>query len=1691
MIRRILFTAIILLNCLFAVYAGNEVEILNYRPGSYNGNIFIRINDELKKDIYYTFDDSAEKPDVLYDGGFLLSALSGEERYYNLRVLYEKREYIYSFLIDRKKPSVPDILLSQEPRSSAYGFTSLAEGDSVYYGFDDYGEEEPVKWTGENIYPPQGGFIFYYSEDEAGNRSDYGILTAGQAEFESHSKPLLDIKSPAAGEYANPQLLFINQTGYEWIKYTLNGTDPAEFGADYTGPVEIRRYGNVQLKIAAKSEFSEEITRREISYKVNTRAPLKNIPLNGFYSDAITIKNAFKGYHYCISDRPPADTDPVFNNELVINPIVGGIKYSVLRLRDYSDEQASEFRFFYIIDDRSPADPIISLSSDIPVNKDVSVKIRGPEYAEIFYTVDGTNPGMASISYKSPFTLRVPSGQNAGSLLIKARSISLNGKTSNVVSKFVTFDTKSPDKPEVSISRTDDGEFTVDIETGTGESVFYSLLDDRDVIPDTDDFSVLDNNILHLEVPEGMARDFHFVFIVRDDAGNTSEVSDVITVSIDRKPPETPVIRINDGILEASPAVNAEYSYVIKRNGKTVDSDSGEYTAPLDLISKLENGDYLELRVINSDSEGNSSCQSFSYNSRKTERKKEAYLLNGGDENIYSGSDVVFYAYPEGINDDLYYILTKKLPGSEPVTEGPFSTDGRISISGEENSEISCYLEVYSEDRLSGERSTVSSYNFIIDNKPPSVPQITGIRNGTLLNGQAILTPSFDPGSRAFITFSDKPETLKAVLENKSISFSQPLIFNVPSGTESDFYVQTGAVDAAGNASVNNELFYFRVDNKPPLISSLQLENLGNSYRIIPESEGAVKYFYEYGRASSIIRSPDFESESFTDELLLKFPQGIDQDYILKVAAADEAGNLSERSYTQIISIRDMTPLPASNPDIQIDRKWKKIFVSWKESDAAIHYSLSAEKVANETSYYTYDKPFSVKFGDDTSTIDLYYYTVSDSGLKSAIRNRTIVLPRSGNAQLAYGIENNGFYNSNQILKKEISNRILRYEITTDSITGKQVNVFSPVLTEELQFITEEGESIDFIVTLKEYENPDDITGGAEQTIRFQIDKQKPVPPEIYGVTDGEYYLSDCTASFSSPEGRIYYKVTSPGSSYEDKYREFTEPFDIVSKNGTYQGFEISAYSEDFAGNVSPVKTWNITIDKEIIYVSPDGRDYATGTRSQPFRTLEKAVEHTKKSGRKSIFLSEGSYTIKSSVIIDETVSITGGFRAGNWYEQSGRSILSIDNDFIENNPVFYIYGGNMSISKVDFRSRDKYFNALFYINKGGLSLNNSALDVECSDDSSLIIQNYGNVDILNSDISGKTSSAPYIINSYGKLKINKTQFDTGSLTSELTLFDSENAVDFNVSGSSFTLKDGKNSEAFVLRNSSIDFRNCSFNIKGSDVSGTFIRGIDSRIKISYSRMNGDIGNRITNGIITEDCRITAYDNIFSLEASSGIIGFNLVNGSSEIYNNTINTGESSDFSYLFINNLGEHSIENNIITVGTTDDMLVLRNKDGNIDFFNNTVDTGRAVSRQLVFEPEGSCVTRIINNIIIRKPGSGYNSLVLRNGRNMLSLKNNCFSGWDLYMDGAEQADNLIRLDLLDGIYSAGQFSENIEEDAAITFKPGSYSLSEESACIDNGYNLSEIMKHRRDFDGDPRPNPELNRTPAFDIGADEFYR
>ncbi|HZK19688.1 MAG TPA: chitobiase/beta-hexosaminidase C-terminal domain-containing protein, partial [Treponemataceae bacterium] len=78
--------------------------------------------------------------------------------------------------------------------------------------------------------------------------------------------PLVTVISPKPGTWANPQPLVLNVLSDVEVYYSLNGSDPLQFGFAYDEPVIIDKTGEVSVQISTISKTSSE--KYSITYNV-------------------------------------------------------------------------------------------------------------------------------------------------------------------------------------------------------------------------------------------------------------------------------------------------------------------------------------------------------------------------------------------------------------------------------------------------------------------------------------------------------------------------------------------------------------------------------------------------------------------------------------------------------------------------------------------------------------------------------------------------------------------------------------------------------------------------------------------------------------------------------------------------------------------------------------------------------------------------------------------------------------------------------------------------------------------------------------------------------------------------------------------------------------------------------------------------------------------------------------------------------------------------------------------------------------------------------------------------------------------------------------------------------------------------------------------------------------------------------
>ncbi|WP_029409446.1 chitobiase/beta-hexosaminidase C-terminal domain-containing protein [Treponema pedis] len=116
----------------------------------------------------------------------------------------------------------------------------------------------------EKLYIPYGTEICIWLKTKSGKNSRITHFIAKPKE----ETEIIQVINPVAGIWKEKQILFIDAEKKTEVMYSVDGSDPSQFGLLYTEPVLIEKTGNVNLKIKAISEDGT-VNEKEINYTVS------------------------------------------------------------------------------------------------------------------------------------------------------------------------------------------------------------------------------------------------------------------------------------------------------------------------------------------------------------------------------------------------------------------------------------------------------------------------------------------------------------------------------------------------------------------------------------------------------------------------------------------------------------------------------------------------------------------------------------------------------------------------------------------------------------------------------------------------------------------------------------------------------------------------------------------------------------------------------------------------------------------------------------------------------------------------------------------------------------------------------------------------------------------------------------------------------------------------------------------------------------------------------------------------------------------------------------------------------------------------------------------------------------------------------------------------------------------------------
>ncbi len=1654
-----------------------ESLLFSVPPGIYNEDVKLSIESVSKGNVYYSFKlDSGFSPLVPYREPILLSAINGEDRRYTIRVVLENgkevvEEKFVTYHIDKSSPKPPVFIVNGketiydsfvERNSTVISFRT-EKGASVYYSIDDSVYGKSTLWDGKeiNINGVIGKRKEYRIEafaiDRAGNKSPLSSLTF----FIDRRSPKLEIISPVPGVYANYQLLVIYSRNLEWIKYSLDGSDPEKKGVIYDIPRLVKRVGHLTVSVVGKPFGSDKLLKKRVTIDVmpEKKASVYCDTESGVYSNGLKIAvSGLKGARifYTLSENTPTEYD--FKIEKYVNfpSFPGAEKFYVLRLRSrLSDGKwGGEYRYFYIIDRKKPLPPVIHIKRYIKNNRFTgkywivleSSSDRG--FDKIFYSLTG-RPDSSSIPYTKPFLLDPVnvSGLKQGKINIRAVAIDSANNKSDIALEVLSFDFTSPPKPKINF-HVSKGEKSVCFEVDNSDKNKLSLKNTRvlytisnsDTEPRYPDlFSPVLITKKKLIIPYGMEMFFKVRFAILTEGGIIYDLGDVKDITIDRMPPREPVVTVGgipadkgkaglyDKDIDVIVSGEGKIYYEVGLNGKfpddpTFDSkrlDSKNGQASIKLRGYDGSIFRYIIKFLSVDTKGNISRVYGPYEFVIDKRIPTVpYVSNYKPNKRYGISPLVFY-FPTD-NTKLHYTFSSdgKEP-ADPDLDSPI-IDRKLIFHGERERELDFWVKILPVSIHGNIRGEVKSLRFAIDLKPPIVPTLTGFKNGGVYRKPVYLkinNSELEKDSSVFVSFStDSTPPPDPVKFGKKID--KWYLLDVPFGEESTFKVRVSTIDNAGNRALYDKFYSVTIDKKPPAavtVSGIPASGVSNKTVVVKLSSYGSKIYYSMTDDGSVPIVPNEKSIEYNTPIMLSGVEGETVVYKIYPRTVDSAGNWdsSNRVYTVVIDREK--PLAPSLPKVSCVYRNAQLgaLLRWERGNDTIFYRLKVEEHSTAANYIEYRKPF---FVNDGTIIE--FFAQDSAGNRSKIRDYVVNLKSSRlSPPFFVGVKNDGSYNRDVVLDIKASEGEVHYELSLTGIEPPEVTPLSPVFKGPMHLNVMDGETVNVIVRAKAIDENNSLS--SEARISFTLDKTPPQAPVIVGIENGMRYEDSKEFSLLSEEGTIYFSVSDngrdpmiPSESEENRYKKSIV---LTAREGEIVDYRIVAYTVDRAGNRSNnIPIWQVYIDKKIIYVSDRGNDLFNGTSSKPLKTIDRAMEVANKLKRKTIYIAYGKYEIHFPIEPSSGgLILRGGFDPNTWrqsrfydteiatgrYFKKGKSLISVKEN------------GQLTVERIKLTDRRGIADYIIELGEGELNLVSCKIVGSNPLTDKMILQYGGKLTISDCTFSTEMSKLPSnvesVLSTGGNLYISGSIFERMKATEKITAIRAVENREIVLKGIKIEPMSAMYVNAISIENTVAKIYGCTLHSGVGQKSATALRVKKCNLIFENNSVESDKDSLYSASILVEESPfVRISNNTIDVNARYGASGIQISGGRDILLTrNRFIGGKAREYLYL-LNISAPARVFNNLLLSGSSGDVVNIQVLDSSPKIFNNTIWGGEASDVAIGLLVRGNSTPRVINNIIANSLINSGTGILISTDKQSIDfpiIANN-ISGWGCMIEKEE---------------------------------------------------------------------------------------
>ncbi len=1641
-------------------------------PGTYPETVHLSVEDTRGSGtprLWYRFTEDDDETFLPVEGGIVLSEVPGGAYSYTVEIARAAggagdMEILAraAYRVDPRIPSPP----SPDPVPGVYRDAvelrlAGVEGTEVTYAFAR--DSGPLRtYTGPITLAAGAGEraeynVLAYASTEAGYRSEVFrgryVIDATQ---ESSSAPSVRMVSPVSGSFNNRQLLVVESTGVSDIRFTTDGSDPREDGRAYAAPVLLERTGSYTVRVAgttADGRVFEDAA--EVSVSDRDLIDLSQ----GVITEDRRISAPGVTAYFTTDDRPATSGSTRFAGPISVSPSAGVRRLLVVRVRVPQGEAApaGEYRYTYVLEGRTAAQPEAIVHHSPESAGTLYVSLLSSPGAAIRYTTDGSPPGQGSL-YTGPAEIELPAGRDAGTLTLRAVSVYSGSVESPELSREISFDTRAPEAPRVSLSGSmHTSSATIEVTPPAEAAVVYAVGDAAGSSPRPTRWDPqVRGATVRIPAPVGSDRTVTVAFASVDAAGNRSDQVETLELRLDGKAPTPPDVSL-DGRRLVIDGENVQYYLRPDEEGDVSRSTYtfAPYGGAVFLAAPVRGRTVYTVRAFSQDDLGNrSSVVSRRVVSDAREAQLPAQL--GVEDGAVYGSAVTLRNLSTEPDLELRYALSYSDQADAEIEEPEAPSTERtvgdgVTMDAPEGVERRYLLVVQPVLTSSDRTGSVARFQFTVDRKRPEPPEVTGIENGRTY-GSAVsfaVQPAHE-GDRVEYRLvrqgggDPADDAEEAAAESAPAASGEPWLpledgeatrrVDVAVGEDRRFTLTARSIDPAGNVTETTAPVKFRIDRERPeaprisvdgaqrtadgrylatgaVTVTIGAEGAETYYRISragagPPEQGAVSPADQVYEAPFDVQPSDAAGEG--EPASEGVPGGKRTHVSIQAMTRDAAGNESVASLPVTVTIDTERPDPPEVVDVTTDDSGRGGTVIWRhQDDAVVRYRVVAGNRTGEER--TTQRIGKWQLPEGASTGELEYYAEDRAGNRS---NAGSVAVRGFSAaptpELA-GIEADAVYGATVVLENRTTGGTVRYEVSTDGSEPPAVTRFSPELPAQTPFDVAPGETVSYRVAARTF--AEDARPSPVVSLGFIVDRGAPSAPEIVGFRDGDFLTEDVEVRFKSSAERVFYSVveTPEERTAEPEFARFREAFTLEAKPGGVVHYRVSAYSVDSAGNRSDeTETWDVFLGEQIVYVAPDGSQDGAGTIDDPVSDLAAAVERARRDEKRTIFIAEGSYEVTLPLVLRQSLTVQGGFDAQTWRrtEESRSSLTLTAEAFSEAGGAVVVEQGKLTVGRFDIVVENSRSGGA---DRGSVPADRFAVMAR---DSALFVQN----------VSLSLHNAGAVHQSGGDVTLKRVDIvDERGGTGTLLSVEGGRTVldDVTVRGS----PRGRDSALLSARDAQLFIQDGGVEAGGGDRS-LGIRAESSRLAIGSSEVHAGTGersargvyatggslriidsrfstserSRIATAVTAADARTTIEGSTFTLRGSGGVAGVAVQGGSLTLGRSTFNAqGVSSGFIHLVAVRSATSDLVANAFVARDAGEVIVARVTSSDVRFVNNTAVTEKIRGAAFGINAGGTGSV-LVQNSIFSHDGSGSGRAVFAADRgSTFTLRTNSFEGWE----------------------------------------------------------------------------------------------